>query len=103
MASDVCETTRNLINRLGGPEAVAAGVRRYASTQEGDRRTRGLDRATVSRWASRSGHKGKAAGIPLKYWAALIYLGKEKGITVTINDLSPVVARALNTITEGAA
>lgn len=85
-----CEPAYSLIRRLGGYAEVAAMVRRYGIEQ-----ARAMNRSGVYRWQLPREAGGQAGIIPAKHWAALIKGGAEIGIKVTVWDLSPRVAEAL--------
>lgn len=90
-----CEPAFSLLKRLGGPREVARGVRIYSITDDGDRRARSLNHSTVFRWAIPVERGGTGGVIPVKYWPAIIKLGRERGMEVGIDDLAPAVAQAL--------
>lgn len=94
-----CEPAASLIRRLGGAHEVARGIRQLSISRRGDRRDVQMNPSSVLRWAVASDRGGTGGVIPLSHWPAIILLGKEKGITVTINDLSERVARALREAT----
>ena len=94
-----CEPAASLIRRLGGAHEVARGVRILSISHRGDRRDVQLNPSSVLRWAVASDRGGTGGVIPLRHWPAIILLGKEKGITLTIDDLSERVARAFREAT----
>ncbi|MFZ5697755.1 MAG: hypothetical protein ACOY9J_03380 [Pseudomonadota bacterium] len=85
-----CEPAYSLIRRLGGYAEVAAMVRRHGICQ-----ARAMNRSGVYRWQMPREAGGQAGVIPAKHWAALIKGGAEIGVKVTVWDLSPRVAEAL--------
>lgn len=95
----VCEPAASLIKRLGGPREVARGIRVYSITGDGDRRARSLNHSTVFRWTVPTSRGGTGGVIPVKYWPAIIKLGREHDQAVSIDDLSPRVAQALKQVT----
>ena len=78
-----CEPAGSLVERLGGPAEVARAIRALR-----DRPTMFLNRATVYRWTVSKDNGGTDGEIPVKYWSLLIKVGRGKGITVSVGDMS---------------
>lgn len=90
-----CEPAYSLVRRMGGPEAVASAIRADSITVAGDRRAIMVNRSSVCRWYCTRDTGGTGGIIPLRYWPAIIRLGRTQGVTVTVADLSPAIANAL--------
>ncbi len=47
-----------------------------------------LNPSTISRWTASTFHHGTNGRIPQKYWPRLIEAAEQRGMALTVNDLS---------------
>lgn len=48
-----------------------------------------IDRSTISRWCQPN-PTGTDGQIPVRYWKAIMALGRESGVEITLSDLSGI-------------
>ena len=74
------EPARTIIDRLGGPNKVAAIA--------------GVHRTRVSNWARDKNSGGTGGVIPFKHVPALLAAAKEKGVELSADDFLPAPEHA---------